>query len=600
MPDAVGTTHDILLNGLGYQLLPASYARRQAARAASGEGREHTFRQSAWRRRQRGPADGESLLLAEGFVGAADGSALQIAPLATWDTATAGSALAYGGGADLGGFMYLAADATIYKINEVAAGAPEVIGTYASLGAVRTCAATVQQMIRHRASTGTLLYAALGNSGYDRFDGTTWTSNAAAADRLASYAGALWRATTSALFYSLDETTWVQIPFGEPITALHPHGGALFVGTERGLWRLTMRFEQKDPSTAPTVFNLPKYDIQPVLDCSGQVSSDNFRQMQSLGTALYFWMTGAIWRLDPGGRTERQPVEGLFGGLAQVGGFLVAAIAHTVANDELWLCDGAGLWTRLYTGANASTQVRAPLGVPVVKDTHLVCWADGTRYLARWNFSYAEPSYPTGHPAPFVLLPEIDGGEPEVDKRFVELGLLLGAPEGAAALAASPALWVLDYSLDITNPNGWGNVGSFTPTALTGELKVAVAITAKRLWLRVRCSAAGPDNPRLRAVWARWRSGVGSAVRRRWELTVRASDQVVQHTGARDARAGRVIAQDLLALTTAGPVTFHDLRYASDATARTVQVLVAEELTDKNWEPRGGETRVRLVLEEVG
>ena len=83
------------------------------------------------------------------------------------------------------------------------------------------------------------------------------------------------------------------------------------------------------------------------------------------------------------------------------------------------------------------------------------------------------------------------------------------------------------------------------------------------------------------------------------EFKVVASDQVITLTGAGDERDGRRIARDLAALVGAGPVTFHDLRYATTGEAATVQVVEVEEQVGRNLEPRGQEAVVRVVLEEL-
>ena len=598
MADEAGVTHDVTLAGKGYNLVPGSYRRAQVARVGDRSSREGVYRQTAYTRRQRGAADGASIWLAEGFTQAEGGHALQILPAVAWDTSTAGAATAYSNGADFNSDQYLAADTTIYKVAKVTVGAPEAIGTYQGLTAVRTAAATVKQLLRH----GDKLYATLGAS-YDRYDGATWTNVATAADYMVSHAGALVRATLARLFVSKDEVTWFEVPwsagsFAGVITGMVVHDGAVYIGTSRGLWRFELRWTQANPSTAPLVFDLPVYDLRPLLPQEGVVSADNFKWMQSYGGRLYYWAGGSIWSYDGvSQRAEREPVYGTLLGMTVAGLFLVVSMRTGEDNNVLWLLDQA-LWTRLEQGSGAGDQYRAPLGSGSVKDSHLFCWADGTRFLARWNFSSTTRVFTSGHATPFVQLPEIDGGEPEVLKQWVELGIELGAVEGANALTLTPATWIVETSTD--GGATWTARITQTPAALFASYSTALSgVSSRRLWVRVRCTGGGGNNPQLRSVWLRYRTGVSASSRRRWEFTARASDQVVQHTGARDSRTGRQIAQDLLALIGAGAVEYRDLTYQATGTPFTVQVVEVEERTDKNWEPRGGESGVRVVLEEV-
>jgi hypothetical protein len=145
----------------------------------------------------------------------------------------------------------------------------------------------------------------------------------------------------------------------------------------------------------------------------------------------------------------------------------------------------------------------------------------------------------------------------------------------------------------------WAAHCVLTPVALVASAAAPVAIAARRLWLRVRCTGGGANNPVLRAVWARWTAGVTAATRRRWTFTVRASDQAVLHDGRREARPARQIVADLEALVGAGPVTFQDVDEAASPGGVTVRVVEVEALVERNLEPRGHEGGVRVTLEEV-
>jgi hypothetical protein len=161
-------------------------------------------------------------------------------------------------------------------------------------------------------------------------------------------------------------------------------------------------------------------------------------------------------------------------------------------------------------------------------------------------------------------------------------------------LAGAPATYHVEVS-----PDAFASVtavGSVTPGALIGGAFFAPTdLDARRLWVRVRVTGGGPDNPAIRALTARWRAGALATPRRRWEVTVRASDQVVTLSGARDDRDGTTLAADLAALVGGPPVAFQDL----DGASATVIVAEVEETAVRGAAPRAGEGSARVALEEA-
>ncbi|MCC6630371.1 MAG: hypothetical protein IT340_23560 [Chloroflexi bacterium] len=584
MADVAGVTHDVTLAGQGYLLVPGSYRRTTGvgvglARGVTAGGQ---FRQERWRTRCIETADGEGVWYTLGFAPALlTDRLLTMLPAGALDATIGTAGTVYGGGADVGGVQYLAADATLYCV--ATSG-----GAFSGLTVVATASATIQQVIRHK----TKVYAALGMA-YATWDGTTWTETATAADRLASYAGVLLRLRAGTLEWTVDETTWRAIPFYGVVNGVLAADHGLYLGGERGLYRLTGRLRPSNPTSAPHTYDQFDWSIQPLVDWSGSVSSENGRHLALYDGALYAWQGGRLWRVA-GGRAEPLPLWGACHGLALAGPYLAVAL-HTVDDGYwLWLHDGAGWWG-LAQGSGTSTKYVAPVGVAGVSDAHLVAWSQGTRYLTRWNLSPANRVWATGHATPVVALPALDGGAPEVGKRWTAVGLELGAPEGPAVLAATPATWVLDYSTDAGNT--WTQALSHTPATAVTSASATIDVSARRLWLAVRCTGGGAHNPSLRTVWARW--SAAAPARRRWDLAIRAADRLVTHTGGADDRTGRQIVADLAALAGAGPVTLHDLDHATTGLAATVQVVSVEETAGRIPAPPGPDATVRVILEEL-
>ena len=583
--DEAGVTHDITLAGAGYMLAAGSYRRLAGLGqvvpkgvAAGGQ-----YRQTAWRRRRPEGVDGEAVWISEGFLPTAGGAALEIAPGVAWDTSVATAGATYGGGGELGGFQYVAVDKTIYKLLK------DGSGNYNGLSAALTLTNDCRGIVAHKGK----LYFAEGAQ-YGKWDGTTLTEGTPAADLLASYAGVLFRASGGVMQWTLDETTWRDVPFYLTVTGFLATDAGLYIGTERGLYRLTGRLKPSNPTAAPTTYDLGLRDPAGGRGRRGGLGqqlpgdAELRRRRLLLAGRLAVALERRAGRAPAGARDALRDGAGR----AVPGGGATDGRGRPRALAARW----RGL-VAAGAGQRRGRQVRLAGWDSQLNDAHLVCWADGKRHLARWNFSTAGRTWATGHAAPHVCLPALDGGAPEVVKQWTAAGFELGAPEGPAALAGSPATWLLDASTDAGAT--WTPAGTLTPTALVASAAFTMNVSARRLWLRVRCTGGGPNNPALRTVWARWAAGVTATARRRWEFKVVASDQVVTLTGAGDDRDGRRIARDLAALVGAGPVTFHDLRYAATGEAATVQVIEVEEQVGRNLEPRGQEAVVRVVLEEL-
>jgi hypothetical protein len=604
MADAAGVTHDLTLNGKGYMIAPGSYRRELVPLASPGDREDGVYRQRSWLGRAADAADGESVMVSEGFLPVAGGLGLAAAPAVVWDQSVGGAPSGYGGGVDYAGDLYLAIGPDVYKVTRVTVGAPDVIGTYSGVTSVRTCAATITQLMVH----GNQLYACYGTA-YDRFNGSAWTTVSQAAGLLASYNGVLIRFLAAAgnpsAFWTLDETTWYNLPIGFKVNGVTGYNGALMIGLDRGIIALTGRLVVSDPVNAPTVYDQFEYDLQPVLGVDPLVTYEagSFSDMKAYAGWLYYWHGGWLWRWNGqriGLNVERLPVQGLFYGMAYCQGYLVVVSKTGEDGNVVWLHDGRGWW-QLEQGSSSTDQYRTPVGgAGTVKGAHLFCWADGTRYLARWDFRVDGRAWKTGHATPYVILPALEGPGLEHGKLWAAVGLELGVPEWATSLAGSPATWYLDYSTD--GGATWTQVLSHTPAALYSAASSAgFAVGAKRLWLRVRCTGGGANNPALRSVWARW-GGITATQRRRWTFDVQASDQVVTLTSARDGRMGRQVVADLAALVGGTVVTLNDLDYQATAAGYLVVVRSVELMAARNVEPRGGgvEGRVRVVLEQAG
>ena len=572
MVDAVGTTHDVLLAGEGYQIVPGSY-RRAVVPLVTGGGKagEAIQRQESWRGRRVAAAGPDGIAFSRGFLPVDGGRGLMLGPRLAWDTTTAGAPASYTPAVSYGGQNFVAAGEKVYQVATVA-------GNYAGLTEVYSGAGDITQLV----VVNGLLYACMGSHGYVVFNGAIWSGVATAATFMIHYGGVWLRAYNGALYwYDLVTLAWVQLPFYHRVTAFLPSGAALLIGTDEGLFRMVASLEPNDPDVDPRTYDWFTWSIQPVFRFD-VYHADHCRLLAEYRGWVYYWHAGRIWRWRGGEQQPAEAVGSTFTGLVVAGGWLVATLYESEHGYSLWLHDGEDWWRLQADGEGDFT---TPGALEGVNDARLVAWAAGTRHLARWNLAPGELDYASAHTQARVELGALDGGDPETVKQWTGLGVDFGVGPVPGTLSATPHVWYLDYSTD--QGATWTTAAAITPASLYHQESAAIAVSARRLWVR------------LRAVWARWRRGVSGGRRRRWEMRLRCSDQVAQHTGARDGRSGRALASDLLGLVGAGAVAFRDVDYPATLVERSVQVMEAELVVGKNWEPRGGEAEVRVALEEI-
>lgn len=573
---------DVELDGVGYALVARDGAWRRTVAPRVGPTAAGRFDQGGWRRRRMLGAGDGAVAWSLGFL-PRDGSLLEIAPAGTVYSAVGGSATVYGGWAELAGVSYLAAGDGFYEVTLSS-------GNFASLTSRGSPTAAIKGLARHKDK----VHAALGTAKRATWDGSTWSETAETADAIASYAGLLWRAAGSTLYASLDDgTSWRTVPLHDAgtINALAVEAAALWVGAGHGLYRVTAALRAGNPGTAPGTLDVVEFDVYPV-EVGWAASASNAAALVAYGGAVYWSRAGAVWRWR-GGTVERVPdLYGTCRGMAVAGEWLVVALHDAENGYWLWLGDGEGWWG-LAQGSSGDAKHAWPALVAGCSDADLIAWSDGTRHLTRWRAERRDAVFLTGQAAPVVCLPALVAGAGDEAVRWLRVGLSLESPY-VTVLTASPATWAIDYQIE--GDTAWTQAGVITPDA--GAVDVGfelVDVVARRLWLAVRCSGGGANNPALRSVWAAWSSAGPVGQRQRWELQLRASDQAVGWRGQGDERSGAEIAAALGDLVGAGAVAFAD----RDGAAYSVVVLEVEERGGGERVPRVGETTARVVVEEV-
>lgn len=372
-------------------------------------------------------------------------------------------------------------------------------------------------------------------------------------------------------------TVSTSYPLQGEVRRMANHDNALLVATNRGLY-----------AVRGVTYTTATVELWSILS-DGLQSGDDYAWLTSFQGRLMTWVGGRVVAFDPGQGWWR-PV-GLAGtassGAAVVGGWLFVTISpFNGGAEQLWGYDGAGWWLldtgRLYPAAAGGGLLAA--------------FETGSGTLS--YYAVGELLSSSDVISPFsVASGLLDGGAPELAKRWTRAGVELARPDGETV-----GSWdiTLDYSADAGA--SWTTAGT---TAVTGELATvqhALNITANALRLRVTGTRLSGLPPFITALWAEYALLDGSRRTRRWELKVQAAGQRVNRAGALDGRTGQQLRQALWDLyEDAATLTFRDADYGATLTERQVRLV---ELRESWRQPadqstQGADTVLEITLQEV-
>jgi hypothetical protein len=391
MPGA-GTTHDLVINGMGFMLVnstksgvtykrkggqtnlgltPGSAANFETMNGGVSQATD-AFRRSIWSKwtglgqGMVAGADGWQKAQTLGKVNdlvslrpVQDGGALALVPQGVAAIVDAGTLTASGVFCvSSGGFTVIAFDTKIYRslgpgVNSsgwtlLATAAANITGMCIWAGGVLVTEGTTLKTLN--LSTGAL---------------TAFTP-AQACTQIVSYQGVLVAQSGSQLVF-LIAGAWVVGPILENvITSYEELNGSLYIGTHTALYRLDGALQPKSPSTAPNTLDYFNFKIAVVWRASynlaGYWTENNFANMTAWKGYLWFFANNRLYRAAPvQGRDtmqpEAQPVQGLSLGLRVCGNLLVA-ITRVISGGSctIWANDGnydlsQGLgWFKVATG----------------------------------------------------------------------------------------------------------------------------------------------------------------------------------------------------------------------------------------------------------
>ena len=126
-------------------------------------------------------------------------------------------------------------------------------------------------------------------------------------------------------------------------------------------------------------------------------------------------------------------------------------------------------------------------------------------------------------------------------------------------------------------------------------------ITSRFIMLRIRWSSVVDWAPILSSMWVEYEVLDNPARRRKWNLRLLARDQEVDRDGARLAKTGRQLTEDLWqAWESDTPMTFRDIDYDTDPVTRTVRIVgISEAVNQPADSNRWGQSTITLNLVEV-
>lgn len=420
MADQSGVTHDVTLDGAGYMFARSVknyYVKETSGDAPSvglksGTGREEMqgypqaesepFRRVSWTDWKGGSG---RYFMGKGDVERGEfGGA--VAELAGLRPVLGGSALmlalgevvgAYGatGATHFGSIIY---NGTVYVVKD---------------GAVYSVATSGSDDFAGLTLVGSLpLGGTVSSCGYDA-SGLAWAcygANAALinnpatllgkqASHIAAYQNLTFRSVASAASLEWIVNGVTQgYNFGSKITALCVHQGALWAGTEAGLWRLEGTLQESDPKTAPGVYDKFVYTVQKIVDSvpdhlENYPECGNWRQLTSCDGALWGCRNGRLARVTTHNgfsyelEEQRLPYGWIWSITTAVNCLFVAleapgrgrtAWGYDPAIKGWWMVgpfvNGPGL-TELFSGGG------------LVRDSALLGLHNGTDKISRWAFS---------------------------------------------------------------------------------------------------------------------------------------------------------------------------------------------------------------------
>lgn len=603
-------THDIILDGAGYMIVPGSYAYAVAgATVAPVRAGVPSFAQAYAASRRvpvvvdRDAARWMTVGLQPIPVGLGDEPGRLI--LAAGETAptlaginpfdTNSQAVIYGGE------VYFSQAQFLYKIARVG-------GNWNGIAFVGAAAGIITSM----AVINNYLYMACAPPAMtmSNYAGSGAVSNTPAvqASVIWQYAQGIWRSKgndPTTISGSIDGgATWTQWQLDSAVRAVVPWhgratgGGVMLIATTFMLWELAGQWVG-----SPATFN---GTVSPLYTGLGGGGTDDFKWLAEFEGLVYTWYAGSVSRWD-GVRLAPVPgaPRGLTNGGCVAGGVLCVVTTDAATGYTTLSCYDGVRWFNL---ARGTTRLWANLfgSNGIIGDGHLLAFAQGASIISRWALPVAGFSAIPATSGSVTVGP-LDGGQGDTVKTWTQavIDWSLALQPSQRPPPANPGGTLL---VETSSDDGltWTTQGTVTVAAGVTSKQEIVAlgpagIEAQRLLVRVTWTPTSTYAAfQIDGIWASGWTIADAPHRETWTMKLKVTDKLVKRDGSVDARSGETMLQALRSLAQSGrPVTFQDIDADLATMTHTIRVLELKETERKGDGTHFLESHVALTFAAI-
>lgn len=402
------------------------------------------------------------------------------------------------------------------------------------------------------------------------------------------------------------------------VLRLETAGAKLYAITRNALYTFTGRVRETMVPNPAWVAGSTEPTQVPALRWSGEWTpffqhgtasrDDDYQFVLSFGGKLYAWLNGEVLEHQPSSDRAGWRATGLTGrtcsGACVAGGWLVVTIQTDRGNSEVWGWDGTGWWRLLESIGGGYMR---PIPVLDVGQWDCLVLHDNEHEATLLRLYWRDDANTTLPPEAFCQSAMIHAGAADRRKAWRKIGCTFGSPESQGVLGSTDDVGViLEYSMD---GEVWYEAVRHTFTEhtrdqlnhpLSAEIASSWAVS-NYLMIRVRWEGISNWAPILTNWWVEHELIESPARRRRWTFAVTARDQTVDRDGVLLQRTGHALIGELWSAWEQGDtMPFRDLDYAQRPTERNVRIVgISEKVTHPDTVGDFGDSAVKLTLVEV-
>jgi hypothetical protein len=478
-------------------------------------------------------------------------------------------------------YLFMATGSTLYRWTRVSGVAPT---NRRALGATALDMALVGTTLYFAFGSGTQIASWVDSSG-------TWNAAPFASvntadvmlavgpwllhNDAASPADLIWRygALTTAVTRSFDST----------IHAIVPYEAGFLVITDTTIYYCRANVETGAPTDTITIYGAAQLqdsdDVRVTATWRGRVFAFIAGEVVAWSTELQAWISTGLHAPE-------------CHGIAAAGGWLFACVATDAGLHRLYAYDGRDWWLVYETGDTTNVlDEPAPTG-----DGNLVTFRPSNTSFRLWQPGATAAADLTATVT--IVSPPLDAGDPVATKQWSNIGVQFRRDDGSTV-----GSWSCQLAYSTDGGNSYTNAGgSQTVNAEQQTVSASVTVSAVTLIVRATLTFSSGLLPHVVAAFADARILSDRARKRRWKFAVRAGDNLVDRTGAADARSGQTIRAALWSLwDDASSFTFRDVDYGATSTEYTVRLVALDE----SWPvpadqlALGAHTQLTVTLVEV-